>query len=68
MHLCYLFCLAIYIHALNSAQSSGKKKIIMIIIGHVTNSKESLSMLCFIIKGKGSSENNFILKSGERSI
>ena len=67
MPLCYLFCLAIYIHALNSAQSSGKKKI-MIIIGHVTNSKESLSILCFIIKGKGSSENNFILKSGEQSI
>ena len=47
--------------AINSAQSSGKEKII--IIGNVTAKnylKESLSsVLCFIIQGKGSSWKRF---------
>ena len=66
MHLCllksHLCCLAIYIYfVLNSAESSVKK-----IIGNVTVKnylKESLlSILCFIILGKGSSEKGLILQ------
>ena len=66
MHLCllksHLSCLAVYIHfVLNSAQSSGKKKI----SGNVTVKnylKESLlSNSCFIIHGQGSSEKRLIL-------
>ena len=65
MHLCllksHLSCLTVYIYfVLNSAQSSGKK-----ISGNVTLKnylKESLlSILCFIIYGRGSSEKGLIL-------
>ena len=66
IHLCllksHLSCLAVYIYfVLNSAQSSGKKKI----SGNVTVKnylKESLlSNSCFIIHGQGSSEKRLIL-------
>ena len=64
MHPCLLTsrlsCLAIYIYfVLNSAQSSGRKSGTVIMKNYL---KESLlSNLCFIIRGKGSSEKGLIL-------